>query len=201
MAKNDFEREKKWNNQFPKKPVTYNAQYGRPRDPRTFIFDKSHILEAVVKSYGLSLKSDDNTMLACLTFVQDFIKYTGDKETKGQDEFWQNPEDTLTLQLGDCEDGALLIKSLSLIAGVPDWKVRVCAGHVKGGGHAYCTYVRDNDTQCVMDWCYWANKLPVNARPNFTDEENYYEVWFTWTREYTFAPKPLSYSKGTITLE
>lgn len=533
MSKNDLAREKKWNNKFPKKPITYNAQYGRPRDPRTFVFDKSYLLESVVKSYGLSSKNDNDTMLNCLLFVQKYLKYTGDMETKGQQEFWQNPEDTLTLQKGDCiaeyeeiytidgvkkakdvkvgdmvlsydfntnefvykpivnlwdkgvkkikrvhlrngqhvdvtdehhmmvrtnqkgdsvyekrdlkdvdlsrwwrrkvpiakkipykksvpvwdkelyrvighylaegwcdkytvsssgyeliediiplleknnipfsehknnsgvpyitflksdfkdylkplkrnsfditlteelltlpeeyleellygmwlgdgtklqypdnrgyannkewtyatsseqlagdiqriglhlgrtfhiwkqehhggsgnqpiyrinynsnshflkdhghkdlgevsiryiedvgecqtydwevkdthnflfkngmlsfqcEDGALLIKSLSLVAGVPDWKVRVCAGHVKGGGHAYCTYVRDNDTQCVMDWCYWPNQLPVNSRPNFKDEKNYYEIWFSWTREYTFAPKPVTYSKGVVTL-
>jgi len=194
-------RAEKWTNMFPKKPVIYNAQYGRPRDPRTFIFERSHILEPVVKSYRLNKGNDNDKILACLLFVQKFIKYTGDKELKGQTEFWQNPEDTLTLQKGDCEDGAILIKSLSLIAGIPDWKVRVCAGHVKGGGHAYCTYVRDDDTQCVMDWCYWPNQKEVNKRTLLANEKNYYEIWFSFTSEYTFAPRQLAYSKGQLVLE
>ena len=194
-------REQKWNNKFPKRPITYNAQYGRPRDPRTFIFSRSHILESIVNSYRLNKGDDNQKILNCLLFVQKFIQYKGDKELKGQMEFLQNPEDTLTLQKGDCEDGAILIKSLSLIAGVPDWKVRVCAGHVKGGGHAYCTYVRDNDTQCIMDWCYWPNQLPVNKRPKLQDEKNYYEVWFSFNAEYTFAPRQITYSKGQLTLE
>jgi len=200
MSKNNITREKEWNNRFPKKPVIYNAQYDRPRDPRTFVFDKSYILESIIKNYGLSSKDDNTTILSCLTFVQSFIKYAGDRKTKGQDEFWQNPEDTVTLQKGDCEDGAILIKSLSLVAGVPDWKVRICAGHVKGGGHAYCTYVRDDDTQCIMDWCYWPNRLPVNERRSLKDEKNYYEVWFSWTRKYTFAPQRTTYSKGIISV-
>jgi len=522
-------REQLWNNKFPKKPVIYNAQYGRPRDPRTFLFDKSYILEQIVKNYGLKQGSDDDTMLACLVFVQSFITYKGDMITKGQKEFWQNPEDTTTLQKGDCiaeyetihtkegvkkasevklgdlvlsydfnenkyvykpiinlwdkgikpikrvhfrngqyidvtdehhmlmrtnqignskyektdlkdvdlsrwwkrrvplsikipyyekdiewltedlcfvigyflaggwveksyvvasgydiiehiipklekheipfseyinksgipclrllnsdfnellkkqktnsfdihleerffhlpankleailngfcvgdqyngnyedkkgynfystlsekwatdiqriglqigkpfhiwkqgfhgglgdmsiwrityntnsdflenhghnklgevsisyiedmgecqtydwevedthnfffkngictsqcEDGAILIKSLSLVAGIPDWKVKVNAGHVKGGGHAYCTYIRDNDTQCIMDWCYWPNRKQVNDRPKLEDEKNYYEIWFSFNREYTFAPKHTTYSKGLISL-
>lgn len=189
----DIPRKRKWLKKFPKTEVTYNAQYGRPRDPRTFIFDRSSILEKVVNKYKLQGRNHNETMQRILLFVMDHLKYTGDQETKKQQEFWQNPEDTITLGKGDCEDGAILIKSLSLIAGVPDWKVRICAGNVKGGGHAYCTYVRDNDTQCILDWCYWPNKKPINKRPSIQQEPNYYEIWFSFTREHCFGSQKAYY--------
>lgn len=155
-----------WTQRWKQKPVIYNAQYGRPRDVRTFIFDKSYILEDVVKDAKLVGKDDDETMYKILMFVMSNLKYTGDEKTKGQKEFWQNPEDTITLMKGDCEDGAIMIKSLSLVAGVPDYKVRIAAGMVKGGGHAYVLYLRDDDTQAVLDWCVVDNiKTKVNT-PN-----------------------------------
>jgi predicted transglutaminase-like cysteine proteinase len=123
----DEERQELWEGKFKKVPVLYNAQYGRPRDVRTFIFDVSHMLETMVSEYKLKGVNDDETMLNCCLFVQKYIRYIGDVETKGQTEFWQNPEDTLTAGRGDCEDGALLMKSLTLVAGMPDWKCKVVA--------------------------------------------------------------------------
>jgi predicted transglutaminase-like cysteine proteinase len=194
----DEERQELWEGKFKKVPVLYNAQYGRPRDVRTFIFDVSHMLETMVSEYKLKGVNDEETMLNCCLFVQKYIRYIGDVETKGQTEFWQNPEDTLTAGRGDCEDGALLMKSLTLVAGMPDWKCKVVAGDVRGGGHAYCVYVRDDDTQCVMDWCYWPNQDPVNKRKCFEDEENYNEIWFSFQRKYSYAEKKVEYSAGRI---
>lgn len=187
LTKKDKERAKYWNNKWPKKRIIYNAQYGRPRDVRTFIFDKSFILADIIKENKLAGKNDNDTMYRILMFVIKNLKYTGDEKTKGQKEFWQNPEDTVTYMKGDCEDGAILIKSLSLLAGIPDYKVRVAAGHVKGGGHAYVIYLRDDDTQVILDWCYWPNKLKINERKSFSEEKNYYDVWFSFNKNHTFS--------------
>jgi len=193
MSPKEKERAKNWTNKFKREPVVYNAQYGRPRDVRTFIFDRSYILTDVVKKNKLIGKNDDDTIYRILMFVMRNLKYTGDQKTKGQAEFWQNPEDTVTLMKGDCEDGAILIKSLSLIAGIPDYKVRIAAGMVKGGGHAYVLYLRDDDTQCILDWCYWPNNLPINKRKKFADEPNYYDIWFSFNRNFTFARQKRKY--------
>jgi transglutaminase-like putative cysteine protease len=191
-------REQWWVDKFPKSPVVYNAQYGRPRDVRTFIFDKSYILEDVVKSYKLKAENDTFTMRNILFLIMDRFYYVGDKESKDQIEYWQNPEDSITSGQGDCEDGAILIKSLSLVAGVPDWKVKIVAGMVEGGGHAYCTYIRDDDTQCILDWCYWPNKMRIVDRPTIANEPNYHSVWFSWTKEHTYGPHALEYRAGKI---
>ena len=187
-----------WENRFPKVPVIYNAQDKSARDVRNFIFDKSCLFDKTIRLHKLNGNSDDDTVYRCCMFVQDRIRYIGDTEARNQAEFWQYPEDTLTRGTGDCEDGAILMKSLTLATGVPDWKVKVQAGMVKGGGHAYCTYIRDDDTQCVLDWCYWSNRLPVSKRRAFKDEPNYYDIWFSFNKEFAYAETKLSFKVGNI---
>lgn len=98
-----------------------------------------------------------------------------------------------------CEDGAILIKSLALVAGVSDWKVKIIAGMVVGGGHAYCTFIRHDETQVILDWCYWPNKKLIHERPDIRTENNYKEVWFSFDKRYGYAPKPVEYSNGATT--
>ena len=191
-------REEWWTTRFPEKPILYRAQDGNVRDVRNFIFEHSYILDQVIENYNLRGSSDDETVLKCCLFVQDSIRYVGDEIARGQVEYWQNPEDTITRGTGDCEDGAILMKSLTQCAGVPDWKVKIVAGDVKGGGHAYCTYIRNNDTQCVMDWCYWPNRLPVNARKEFKNEENYYSIWFSFNNDHSYAETKVTYAAGAV---
>ena len=192
----DKKREKQWRSMFAKHPVIYRAQNGNPRDVRTFLFDDSYILKLYVDHYNLVGIDDEDTMRRILLWVMDHLVYVGDETTKGQREFWQNPEDTIITLRGDCEDGAILIKSLALVAGVPDWKVKILAGNVVGGGHAYCTFIRYDDVQVILDWCYWPNRLRIAERPRRQDEENYLEVWFSWDKKYSYVPKPTEYSQG-----
>lgn len=194
----EVSREEYWTNRFPKRQVIYLAQNSNPRDVRTFVFERSYILDNIINNYNLRGTTDEETMLNCCLLVQDHIKYIGDDVSYLQAEFWQNPEDTVARSSGDCEDGAILMKSLTLCAGIPDWKVKIVAGLVEGGGHAYCTYIRDDDTQCVMDWCYWPNRLPVNDRPSMDREVHYKEIWFSFNNMYTFAETKTTYASGKV---
>lgn len=189
-------RQRWWETRFPEVPVLYRAQDRNLRDVRNYIFDKSYLFDQVISKYKLKGRSDDETVYKCLMFVMSNFKYVGDDKARNQPEFWQYPEDSLTRGTGDCEDGAILIKSLTMACGVPDWKVKVQAGMVKGGGHAYCTYIRDDDTQCILDWCYWPNKLPINSRPKFEDEPNYYDIWFSFNKGHAYAETKMVYRNG-----
>lgn len=192
------ERARYWINKFKKEEVLYNAQDSSVRDVRNFIFPRSYVFNYIIKKYKLKGKTHDKTVLNCCLFVQKNITYVGDDKSRGQMEFWQYPEDTLTRGTGDCEDGAILMKSLILACGVPDWKVKVVCGNVKGGGHAYCTYIRSDNEQVILDWCYWANSLPVNDRLPMEQERNYYEIWFSFNRRYSYAEVKTVYSGGKI---
>ena len=191
-------REKVWRSKFTIEPIIYRAQNGNPRDVRTFLFDTSHILETYINYYGLKGIDDEDTMHKILVFVIDNLNYVGDEASKGQPEFWQNPEDTIITMQGDCEDGAILIKSLALVAGIPDWKVKIMAGMVVGGGHAYCTFIRHDETQVILDWCYWPNKKQLHERPDRGREPNYLDVWFSFDKRYGYAPKPVEYGSSEI---
>ena len=191
-------RQQEWESKFPAVPIIYNAQDGLPRDVRNYVFDKSFVFDHFIKNFGLKGRTDDETTYRCCMFVIDHLKYVGDHVARDQPEFWQYPEDTLTRGTGDCEDGAILMKSLTLACGVPDWKVKVQAGYVTGGGHAYCTYIRDDDSQCILDWCYWPNRTPINDRLKFRDEPEYFEIWFSFNKGYAYAEKRLTYSDGKV---
>ena len=187
-------RREVWESKFELHPVVYNAQDKKPRDPRTFIFDRSYILEDAVHKYHLKGSTDEETMLNCCLFVQDHVKYVSDSKSRRQTEYWQNPEDTLTRGTGDCEDGAILMKSLTLVAGIPDWKVKIVAGHVRGGGHAYCTFITKNDRQVIMDWCYWPTRAGFSSRKTIKEDERYGEVWFSFNHNHTYSGKSRTYS-------
>jgi len=189
-------REAVWRSKFDIEPIIYRAQNGNPRDVRTFLFDTSHILDIYINHYGLKGWDDEDTMYKIVMWVIDNLQYVGDQANKGQVEYWQNPEDTIITLKGDCEDGAILIKSLALAAGVPDWKVKIMAGMVVGGGHAYCTYIRHDETQVILDWCYWPNRLKLHDRPDRGRESNYLEVWFSFDKRHGYAPKPTEYTNG-----
>lgn len=191
-------RERVWRSKFNIEPVIYRAQNSNPRDVRTFLFDNSYILEKYIEYYNLKGADDEETMYKILMWVIDHLQYVGDQVNKGQVEFWQNPEDTVITLRGDCEDGAILIKSLALVAGIPDWKVKILAGMVVGGGHAYCTYIRHDETQVILDWCYWPNRKQLHERPDRSRETNYKEVWFSWDKKYSYTPKPIEYTNGQI---
>ena len=132
---NEKARELLWRSKFTVQPIIYKAQDNCRRDVRTFIFDKSHVLERYVEHFQLRAYTDTDIMYKILMWVIDNLRYTSDEITRKQVEYWQNPEETLCTLTADCEDFALLIKSLSLVAGVPDWKVKVLAGDVVGVGH------------------------------------------------------------------
>ena len=110
----------------------------------------------------------------------------------GKPEFWQHPEVTLQMGIGDCEDGAILLASLMRVAGIPAYRVKLCAGWVKSKsgqeGHAYVIYLADDNKWYTLDWCYWprASKANFKKNPHETNE-NYKEIWWTANDENSWA--------------
>jgi predicted transglutaminase-like cysteine proteinase len=184
-----------WNNRYPKINQNYlrwEAINGQPMsyeiDVRNFIVPQDSNLPAITGSVN------DEKALNSLLYVYNNITYTSDKSSYGFDEYWAFPWETLKRKVGDCEDGAILMASIMIRAGIPPWRVRLNAGSVNGGGHCYVTYCRETDNQfVVLDWCYWFNNLPVAKRKLHKDEQNYddvnhnYYIWFSWNQKYCFG--------------
>lgn len=191
------QKEEYYNNKYPKTDITYagrvvpNSNKIVDIDVRNFFDEYDSEIRKVVEELELEKLSDDKKALACLKWVVSHIKYVGDK-TKGNNEFWQFGYETLYYKTGDCEDGAILLMNMLLIAGVPYWKLRPSAGLVqlkgKKIGHAYLTYYcQSGDNWVILDWCYWPNNLYIENRPDYKDEKNYLNVWFSWNKKYCFS--------------
>jgi predicted transglutaminase-like cysteine proteinase len=187
MQKPDIRKEF-YNNKWIKNELVYQAQGKIDRDPRTLIPAQSHILQPFVKKFT---GTDDNKVLAILKWVYNNVIYDEDVDTHKVSEFWQHPEETFQTKLGDCEDGTLLVKALCNLSGIPDYKVKICAGWVKTtsgrGGHCYPIYLRDDDTWCILDWCYYYDSKAINERTEHKADLRYQDIWWTFTQEFTFA--------------
>jgi Bacterial transglutaminase-like cysteine proteinase BTLCP len=66
------------------------------------------------------------------------IDYLSDEEQWGVEEYWQTPEETLSLHTGDCEDFAILLCTLLRAYGIGDEHIYVAVGIDNDGyGHAF----------------------------------------------------------------
>ncbi|MFP3880157.1 MAG: transglutaminase-like cysteine peptidase [Dehalococcoidia bacterium] len=66
------------------------------------------------------------------------VQYKSDEEQWGVDEYWQTPDETLSLQSGDCEDFAILLCTLLRVYGLGEEQIYVAIGvDDEGYGHAF----------------------------------------------------------------
>lgn len=90
-------------------------------------------------------------------YVTRHVRYSFDKDRQGYDDFWLFPDETLSLAVGDCEDGAILLAQMLVAAGISPYCVRVVLGHlfdahaVLLGGHAWTVYQDELGTWRLLD--------------------------------------------------
>jgi len=187
------ELESYWNN---KRPKTSWKHRGRPlfeNKERELVWTKDNILvdPRIFFNIDSTLSTfegtNDEIASRCLNWVAKYITYTSDKEPS---EFWQFAFETNKRRKGDCEDGAILMANMMLMSGIPYWRIRLNCGEVQGGGHAYLTYLREEDNQWyVMDWCYWYNESR-NYQKTWKSAEKYFTIWGSWNQKYVFGSLP-----------
>jgi transglutaminase-like putative cysteine protease len=143
-------------------------------------------LQSVAESIVSRGDVNDEKMFKLEQWVKDNIRYVSDAGNDGTPELWSFPTATLERTTGHCEDGAFLIHSLALHAGVPAERLRTYGGIVFAdeyaltvGGHAWTAYRRDMDDQWIIaDWCYWAKDTPLSARIPMSDDHRYIDDYF-----------------------
>jgi len=91
--------------------------------------------------------------------------------------------------LHQCEDGAILMYNIMAKSGIPAHRVRLNAGEVQGGGHAYITYYSDVRGWVILDWCYWPNAAK-NLRQRWSTAKRYFGIWFSWNAEFVWQNIP-----------
>lgn len=129
--------------------------------------------------------SDDVKMEKIQKWVVDNVEYTPDKTQYGYDELWATPTMTARSKKGDCEDGAFLIMSLALNAGVNPNNLQFYGGEVKAGegaatgGHGWVAYKRSSDRQWVpVDFSYYPDLRDMDERKPMKDDLNYIRQYF-----------------------
>jgi len=132
-----------------------------------------------------SFDTNDEKAYKILRWVQENIEYKSDIEGYGLAELWVLPTVTATKRYGDCEDGAFLIHSLMLNAGIPWDSVRTYGGVVvtgvgaSTGGHGWTAYKREIDDEwVVLDWCYYANQEAIEERTPMREDQRYIDDYF-----------------------
>ena len=133
-----------------------------------------------------SLDSDDEKMYKIEQWVQDNIIYKKDIDNYGQTEYWAFPTLTLNNKSGDCEDGAFLIHSLGLHAGISPNNLRTYGGLVRTdsvvapmGGHGWTAYKREIDGEWItLDWCYYPTDQAISERIIMSDNLKYIDDYF-----------------------
>jgi hypothetical protein len=200
-----------WNDKWPKSPIIYNARTLKTAhdrigvDVKNFIKSDDEILKSVIQKYNLKKPTFDETALAIQQFVVGTLQYKYDVDVNLVPEFWQFPFETLYSKVGDCEDGAILITSLCVNAGIPEWRVKVAAGAVQPkptapeGGHGYSIYLADDNEWRILDWCYYQDSsIPINEKPlakNGGQMNSYKGVWFTFNSQYSWNQTSLCVEK------
>jgi len=209
-----------WDNKWPKAPIIYEGRVLKTGtstigiDVKDFITVNDVMLEEVVRRYNLKKGTLNETAWAVQKWVCNFLTYKYDDDANKCPEFWQFPFETLQSEVGDCEDGAILIAALGTVAEIPNWKIKVAAGYVQEspsapeGGHAYCIYLADRkETErklewVILDWCYFADpKNSPEKKPLARDggyNNCYKETWFTFNNEFSWNQQSLKIEQGRI---
>jgi predicted transglutaminase-like cysteine proteinase len=197
------EIEVKLTSKYPKQEKWYSARqlpYADGKSQEIFIDVRDFLATFIDDQLPvLGGKTNDEKVLRCLQWVLNGIIYASDKNNVGFEEFWQFAFETIQRKKGDCDDFAILVAALALKAGVPYFRLRVCAGWVQDPnnengrvGHLYLTYARESDDKFViMDGTYFVDSstLPKD-RILHREDKRYKEVWYSFDLKNVY-----SYSK------
>lgn len=211
----NLELEKYWNEKLPTQPIIYagrsitNAATKQTIslniDVRNLITPYDSFLQDIIAQNNLKADTNDETMMRIQRYVCSHLRYVGDEQNVGLVEFWQFPFETLATGIGDCEDMAILICSLGINAGVPEFRLRVVAGYVQEspiapkGGHGYCAYLREGgysefekNQWIILDGCYFPDpEISIIDKPILKNNEKYKDIWFSFNSRFSWGKASL----------
>ena len=205
----DYKNPEYWNSKWERSHIIYRGRTMRNRsellgiDVRNFITSNDIILSRIIKYFRLRRDSYNEPARKCHKFVANVLTFKEDDESVECPEFWQFPFETIQTGVGDCEDGAILLASLMINAGIPSWRVKVASGFAlhlitkKLMGHTYVLYLADRPDSkrglewVILDWCYLKDtKTKIEDKPLAKDGGKvnaYKQIWLTFNDEYCWS--------------
>lgn len=175
-----------WDHKWLQSNVKYVTHYGKNKVDVKSVFVDDYMVHSFTKELVKRCTTNDQKAYMIWKWVKHNIKYKSDYKLHGVKEYWQTPHETYFNKTGDCEDGAILMVKMWRYAGIPAYQCKLAAGYVevdyKPVGHAYAIYLKEYTNKfIIMDWCYWAGKVPARWRFNksHADCPEYQEIWWT----------------------
>lgn len=139
--------------------------------------------DQLVIDNGWHLMKPDVAIVSIQKWVINNYSYVGDEVTWDCKEKWATFKESFIQMrgLGDCEDYAIAILVLARKSGIPSDRIKLVAGMVRGGGHAYILYTTETGREVIIDGTYWPDIRSVNQRKTIWQQPNYYygnQIWF-----------------------
>jgi len=162
-----------------------------PTYNRIYLQYPNDSLRTLADDITRGLVSDDEKATAVIRWALNNFPYELDEINYGYAEFWAPPTFALRKGSGDCEDGAFIVHSLLLHAGIPYERVRTYGGLVEvgegaaTGGHAWTAYRRELDNEwIILDTSYRPTLAHVADRPLMKDASLYIDNFFYFNAYY-----------------
>jgi len=163
---------------YPGRPV-FGSDKNISIDPRIYLNPIDDCIPIVT---GNSVREK---AMNAITLVKQIITYITDISQFKDPEVWLFCFEIMKLLKDDCEGGATLIANILLKSEVPYWRIRLNGGDVKGGGHAWCTVLFEEDNEWyIADWCFWPEDSLKGLK--YKDAEDYFNIWFSCNTKYIY---------------
>ena len=172
-------------NSFNQKPKSKDEVIQDPYFVNLYLQFPNPTIGRLAREITMGLSSDDEKVKAIQEWVVNNSQYMEEKDQYGYDELWVPPTMLLSQGAGDCEDGAFLIMSLALNAGVDPDRLRFYGGEVQAGsgartgGHGWVAYQRHMDDEwVVLDFSYYPDLRHVNKQTPMKEDLKYIDQFF-----------------------
>ena len=167
------------------KSVQARMYYIRPNNLKDVkVYLKENMQDELIKELAEKYKGmePDEMVIKILRDVKSRLTYFTDYTLWRVPEYWQDVKTTWENRTGDCEDGVIVIFCLARLAGIPANRIFLTAGWVEYRseliGHAYITYLADNGSEYILDWCYYYDSRSIKFRPERYNLTRYQKIWF-----------------------
>lgn len=186
-----------WNNKWPLSNIQYNARSEGLIDVRkvfNITAEGEVILKKVVDEICKDIENDDNKIIAIAKYVNNRLTYKSDKSIFNKAEYWDDPYSIWKRKTDDCDGFTVLILALAKLADIPAYRIKLTAGDVDGGGHAYSLYLSEkNNDWFTIEGSYYANEAfsRFNNDISHRNAKRYGKIWFTTNWENSWAQHDL----------
>lgn len=184
-----------WDHAWKKGNVRFNIRSSGFEDVRSVLYlngqEWNELKMVCDNQLWMDIEDEDERFCSIRDYVNRRVTYVTDPIQYGKNEFWQSAYETWKRKKGDCDDVAILIKMLTLIAEIPDYRVKCCCLNINDlagnfiGGHFNILYLWRKNNVWTIEEGTWK-------------KGGYGRIWFTFNREFSWAQHDMKFDRASI---